>query len=79
MNLTGIEPITEENKKDWINWIKDSINYIDYGADRNDYGGNGNNRTFGTDLDDLDEARKFLAAVFLTLQQNTLTPKNVTV
>lgn len=76
MNLTGIDPITEENKKDWINWIGGQINYIDIEADYNDYG---SNRVFNTDLDDIDEARKFLAAVFLTLQQNTLTPKNVTV
>ncbi len=76
MNLAGIDPITEANKKDWINWIGGQIDYIDNEADYNDYG---NSRVFNTSLDDLDEARKLLGAVFLTLQQNTLTPKNVTV
>lgn len=71
MNLTGITPVTEENKVDWINWLGDTIGLLEEG----NYNNYATNRVFGTDNDDIDEAQDFLKSMFLTLQQYTLTPK----
>lgn len=70
-NLRGIVPITEENKKEWINWLGQALGSVEQ-ADYDDYS---TNRIFGTGQDDIDEVKGVLGAMFLTLQQFNITPK----
>jgi len=72
MRLDGdAVPITEQNKTDFINWIGETLELLD----NPNYNNYNRNRVFQTDLDDMDEARRFLSSVFLTLQQSTIIPK----
>jgi len=69
-NLTGITATTEETKQEWIQWLGETLDFLE----KNDGNNYNNNRVFGTDKDDIDEAKNILGTIFLTLQKNILVP-----
>jgi transcriptional regulator of met regulon len=71
-NLKDVVSITEADKSDMINWLGSTLDYLE----DNDGSSYSSNRVFGTDNDDIDEAKNFMSRMFLTLQTCTLVPKN---
>lgn len=66
-----VQSLNEETKKEWINWVGSTLDFLE----TNDGSNYNTNRVFGTDQDDIAEAKNILETIFVTLQKNTLVAK----